>query len=144
MFYITYQIVNDVTIAEDLTMESFEKAFKNIKKFVPRYKLITWIVKIGRNHALDYRRANNKKPKFIELDYTIPEYRTPEDELISAEQTIIINKAVENLKGVFKEITTLRMDGNSYQDIAEKLDIPIGTVQGNLHRIRTKMLKDLH
>jgi len=143
LFYMIYQIVNNIIVAEDLTMEAFEKSFKDIKKFVPRYKFSTWLFKIGKNHAIDYVRVNGRKPYFVELDHTIAESVDPEKQLVSMEQVDCIEKAVRSLKGKYKEIITLRAEGSSYKEISQKMNIPMGVVSNYIHRTRKQILKDI-
>jgi RNA polymerase sigma-70 factor (ECF subfamily) len=141
IFYMIYQMVPNCVIAEDLTIETFEKAFRDIKKFVPNYKLLSWISKIGKNHTLDYIRAQNSRPKFVELDYMLQDHWSPEKQLIAKEEVSIIEKIVDDLNGTYKDIVKLRIEGNSYKEISEKLNIPIGTVEGYIHVSRKRILK---
>jgi len=141
IFYMINQMIPNYAIAEDLTMETFEKAFRDIKKFVPNYKLLSWISKIGKNHTLDYIRAQNIRPKLVELDYMLQDHWTPEKELIGKEEITIIEKIVDNLGGSYKDIVKLRIEGDSYREISEKLNVPAGTVQGYLHVGRKRILK---
>jgi RNA polymerase sigma factor (sigma-70 family) len=141
IFYMINQMIPNYAIAEDLTMETFEKAFRDIKNFVPNYKLLSWISKIGKNHTLDYIRAQNIRPKLVELDYMLQDHWTPEKEFIGKEEITIIEKIVDDLNGSYKDIVKLRIEGCSYKEISEKLNVPAGTVQGYLHVGRKRILK---
>jgi len=143
LHHMIFQIVNNSSVAEDLTMETFEKVFKDIKNFVPDYKLSTWIYQIGKNHAIDYKRVNGTKPRMVELDNMIKESLDPESQLISKEQSKRIEKAVGKLKGKYKDIVILRADGQSYQQISETLKIPINVISNYLHKSRQQILKEL-
>jgi RNA polymerase sigma-70 factor (ECF subfamily) len=147
IYYMIRQIIGDSWIAEDLTMETFERAFKDIKNFVPDYKLITWIIKIGRNRAIDYLRRESKKPKFAELDdillkYYNPEFVehwNPEKEIIDKEETEILEKIIDNVNPVYKKAMDLWLDGNSCKEISKKLSMPIGTVCPNIRKARLEI-----
>lgn len=146
IYYMIYQMVNDTYIAEDLTMETFEKAFREIKKFVPRYKLISWITKIGKNLALDYIRAQSIRPRSVNLDYMMQErYNNnynPEHEFIGKEQEQILETAISHLNGNYRKITMLRMEGKKCKDIAQELNVPINTVVGYIGVSKRKMLEE--
>lgn len=142
IFYTIYQMVNDTDLAEDLTMETFEKAFRDIKKFVPNYKLVSWITKIGKNHTLDYIRRQNVRPKHVELDYMLQDHYTPEAEYIGKEQEGILQTALTHLNGNYRKITMMRMEGKKCKDIAEELNIPINTVVGYIRVSKKKILKE--
>lgn len=144
VYFMIYGMVNNITIAEDLTMESFEKAFKNIHTFTPDYKVSTWLYRIARNHTIDHIKANVNKPKFTELDIDIHDYGyNPEQTMIMKENTLRLESAVNGLKKKYKDIYTLRDEGCSYEEIATKMNIPIGTVKARLNRVR-KQLEDKH
>lgn len=140
IFFMINQMIKDSTVAEDLTMETFEKAFKDIKKFVPNYKLISWISKIGKNKTLDYIRAKNLRPKSVELDYMLQDHYTPEHELIGKERTEIFETAITHLNGNYKKIFMMRLEGAKCKEIAEKLNVPINTVVGYIRESRKKIL----
>lgn len=141
IFHEVYEIVQDFTVAEDLTMITFEKVFRNIKKFVPNYKLSTWMVKIGRNVAIDYVRRQSIKPRSTELVNTIPNYYTPEEELIIKEREKILETAVTHLNGNYKKIMTMKIEGDKKcREIADELNVPLNTVVGYVRVGRKKIL----
>lgn len=136
-----FDMVKDHDTAEDLMMETFEKAFKNIKKFVPNYKINSWICAIAKNHTLDYIRKQAIRPRKEELTVNISDNWNPEKIVIGNEQEKILEKIVSDLKGVYKEILLLCMDGKSYKEISETLNIPIGTLAPYLSFTRKKIIK---
>lgn len=142
IFFMIYQMVNNATVAEDLTMESFEKAFKNIERFTPDYRLSTWIYRIAKNHTLDHIKSVSLRPKTVELDYMLQDSWTPEDQMIGQEQANIIQNAIEHLHGNYRKIMLMRLEGKKYKDIAKKLKVPIGTVQGYLNLSKKKILTE--
>ncbi len=143
VFYLVYNIVNDITTAEDITMITFEKAFTNIKNFVPNYKLSTWILKIGRNLAIDYTRTQSIRPRLVELDNTMPYNSNPEDELIAKEREKIFESVIKNLNENYRKILFMRIEENKKcKEIANELNIPINTVTGTIRRSRQKILME--
>lgn len=140
--YMINQMVNNYTLAEDLTMESFEKAFINIRNFTPNYKISTWIYRIAKNHTIDYLKSCNSKLVFVELDTTIKEYYTPEEEMIGKEQANIIENSINNLRGNYKKVMVLRIDGEKYEDISVKLNVPLGSVRGYIRRSKKMIIQN--
>ncbi|HOG38265.1 MAG TPA: sigma-70 family RNA polymerase sigma factor [bacterium] len=145
MYYMIYNMVNDRTLAEDLTMEVFEKCFQKIDMYTPTYRLSTWLFRIGRNHTIDYIRTQVKnKPTFVELNNTFHDGNyTPEQEMIMKEDDVRLNLAVNSLKSMYRDVFLLRCDGDSYQEISEKLGLPINTVKIRLKRGREQLEKKL-
>jgi len=142
IFSMIHNMVGDRMIAEDLTMETFEKAFKNINNFVPNYKIETWISKIGKNHAIDYLRRQSKRPTCRDIIIDITDNTNPEKDFISKEQVIIIEKIVNDLKGIYKEILMMWLDEKSYKEISTTLNIPMGTLAPYLRNIRKRIMKE--
>lgn len=143
IFYVIFKMVNNQIVAEDLTMETFEKAFAQIHKFVPNYKISTWLVRIGKNRAIDYLRMEAIRPKRVTLDFLISDPQNPENILIGTEEAAILEKIVGNMKeGTTKRCINLRMEGKSCKEICEKLDLPIGTVNPALRRARIHIKKE--
>lgn len=142
MYYMIYNMVKNETLAEDLTMEVFEKCFRKIDMYTPTYRLSTWIFRIGRNHTIDYIKSNVNRPRFTELDTAFCDHNyTPEQELIIKEDNTRFETAVDSLKSRYKDIFLLRYNGDSYQEISQKLNLPINTVKIRLKRVRAQLEK---
>lgn len=142
MYYMIYNMVKNETLAEDLTMEVFEKCFRKIDMYTPTYRLSTWLFRIGRNHTIDYIKSNVNKPRFTELDITFCDRSyNPEQELIIKEDNTRFETAINSLKSRYKDIFLLRYNGDSYQEISEKLGLPINTVKIRLKRVREQLEK---
>lgn len=155
VYYAIYIKVNNETTAEDLTMETFEKAFSKIKTYIPKYRLSTWLYTIAKNHTIDYIRAKQNTPYILSTDDVSPyeelnpfsissHYQNPEELLISSEQVELIEKAIAGLKSKYKAIIELRADGNSYEEISKKLHIPMQSVKTRIHRSKKQILKSLN
>lgn len=153
VFSIGYKHSYNKETASDLSQEIFAKVYLNLKKYKPSYRFSTWIIRIATNHCIDYLRK--KKLKTISYEHTfkdldnqysnlpIPdESYNPEVLWEDAELKDVMLQAVEQLPEKYREIIVLRhYEELSYKEIAEVLDLPIGTVMTYLHRAR-KMLKD--
>jgi len=144
IFHMINQMVRNTMLSEDLTMETFEKAFKDIKNFTPKHKLSTWIYKIGKNHTIDHIRKEGVKPKFIELDTMIKNQYTPEQEFIGKEQAQILETAITHLNEKHKKIIYMKMDGLKCVEIAKILNMPPNTVIVYMKVLRKKIMIEQH
>lgn len=145
IFFMLIKMVQNPTDAEDLTMEIFSKAYFNLSRFVPRYKFSTWLFRIATNHGLDFLRLKHHRPNnFVEYDLKqVSHSFTPEEILLYKEQTEIIWENVNKLTPPLKEMTILYLNGWKYREIAERLNLPLGTVQSYLQRSRNKIKQQL-
>lgn len=150
------KMVNNKTDAEDLAIEAFGKAFTNIHQYEPQFAFSTWLFRIASNNAIDHLRK--KKAVTVALEPTIgndksigieynsnlrSESDSPEDALIKEQNAKIMRKAVATLKPRYRTLLELRyFKEYSYAEIAEELDLPLGTVKVQLFRSR-EMLFDL-
>lgn len=141
-------------LIEDLLQEIFAKAFDNIHSFNPTYAFSTWLYRIATNHTIDYLRK--KKLKTMSLDEPIQtkdgEMRLEvaddsehTDEGIQYKQRAkIIREAIDLLPPRYKKVIQMRhMEEKSYQEIAEMLELPLGTVKAHIFRARELLYKHL-
>lgn len=146
IYYMLLKMVNNKSDAEDLTIEAFGKAFKNITQYTPNYAFSTWLFKIATNNCIDFIRK--KKANLISLDQTSEEqdnYGTPlqsdspdpEEDMIKSQRMALMRNVVEKLKPRYKTLVELRyFKEYSYEEIANELNLPIGTVKAQLFRAR--------
>ena len=147
IYFMLLKMVNNASDAEDLTIEAFGKAFKNIDQYAPNYAFSTWLFKIATNNCIDFFRK--RKLKTYSMDQTIKykddeiqqEYAdtdpTAEKEILSSEKSAMIRNAIENLPEKYRTAIMLRHhEEKSYEDIAQILDLPLGTVKAQLFRAR--------
>lgn len=152
IYYLVLKIVNNPTDAEDVTIEAFGKAFKNINQYVPRYAFSSWLFKIATNNSIDYCR----RKRLLQKDYedmngettakenlvtaTAPD---PEQQMIRDQNMQRLEQLVTTLRPQYQRLVRLRyFDELSYEEISVKLDLPMGTVKAQLFRARN-MLQDL-
>jgi RNA polymerase sigma-70 factor (ECF subfamily) len=146
IYFMLLKMVNNPSDAEDLTIEAFGKAFKNIKQYTPNYAFSTWLFKIATNNCIDFIRK--KKLNNISIDQsshnedsmpmTIPsDGLDPEENLISQQKVILLRSVVAKLKPRYRKLIELRYFYEfSYEEISEELELPIGTVKAQLFRAR--------
>lgn len=151
---VIYRMVRNKQDAEDLTQEAFIKAYNSINSFNEEYAFSTWLFKIATNNCIDYFRK--RKLKTQSMDQTVrykddeirQEYpdteRTADNELLASEKTRLIKKAIDNLPEKYKTAIILRhTDEKSYEEIAEILDLPLGTIKARIFRAREMLKKSL-
>lgn len=128
----------------DLSQEIFFKVYKNLKKFREESSVKTWVMKIAINHVKDYFRKNGKQISDLEFgdeqDDEIPEIVV--DDHLVMEDKVLIERALSKLKDWEREILLLYyVEGFRYEEIAEILEIPIGTVKSRLNSAKKSLKK---
>jgi len=147
-----HRMVNDREKAMDLTQETFLRAWKGIGAFHGDSSFFTWLYRIARNVIISRSRYDAARPKLnVSLDShedgeprAAPEPveagSSPEDSIVQAEQRRLVLEAIAAMPPDFKEVLVLRdMQDESYETIADLLDIPVGTVRSRLHRARLEL-----
>jgi RNA polymerase sigma factor (sigma-70 family) len=139
IYYMLLKMVNNSSDAEDLTIEAFGKAFKNITQYAPNYAFSTWLFKIATNNCIDFIRK--KKTSHVSLDHGNEEHekatKDPEESLINEQKIHLMRSLVSKLKPRYRKLIELRYFSElSYEEIAEELELPIGTVKAQLFRAR--------
>ena len=146
IYYMLLKMVNNASDAEDLTIEAFGKAFKNLNQYAPNYAFSTWLFKIATNNCIDFIRK--KKANHISLNHNSEEHEKttheiqasvpdPEESLINQQKATLMRSVVTKLKPRYRKLIELRYFNEfSYEEIAEELELPIGTVKAQLFRAR--------
>jgi RNA polymerase sigma factor (sigma-70 family) len=149
IFFMLLKMVNNRDDADDLTIEAFGKAFHRLKQYQPNYAFSTWLFKIASNNCIDFLRREKKK-RMISLDNTMSgddgdemtfdvkdTENDPEEEFVKSQKVELMREVVDRLKPRYKELVELRYFKElSYEEIAEQLDLPLGTVKAQLFRAR--------
>ena len=154
LYFHILKLVRDKEIIEDLLQEIFLKAFDNISSFNPDYAFSTWLYRITTNHSIDYLRK--KKLKTLSLDEPIQtkdgvmsieveDLSSSTDDLVMKKQrSLILKEALDSLPEKYRDIIRMRhIDELSYQEIAELLELPLGTVKAHIFRARELLYKYL-
>jgi RNA polymerase sigma factor (sigma-70 family) len=150
IFFMLLKMVNNKTDAEDLAIEAFGKAFTNIHQYEPQFAFSTWLFRIASNNAIDHLRkkravtvplepvVGNDKSIGIEYNYNLrTDADSPDEAFIKEQNAKLLRKAVATLKPRYRTLLELRyFKEYSYSEIAEELDLPLGTVKVQLFRAR--------
>jgi RNA polymerase sigma-70 factor (ECF subfamily) len=150
IYFLLLKMVNNKSDAEDLTIEAFGKAFKNIHQYTPNFAFSTWLFKIATNNCIDFIRK--KKANLVSIDQSAEDVEgtfnsptanlqsnnpDPEENLIKEQNIKLIQEVVAKLKPRYRHLIELRYFREySYEEIAEELKLPIGTVKAQLFRAR--------
>jgi len=154
VYNLVYRMVRDVQEAEDLTQEAFIKAFNSLALFNEEYAFSTWLYKIATNNCIDFFRKRKlqtyslDKPiqyKDSEIQHEIPDPDlNPEKSILARERSSMIQEAIETLPEKYYTAIVLRHnDEKSYEEIAEILELPLGTVKARIFRAREMLNKVL-
>ena len=129
--------------ASDITQDVFFKIYNNIDKFVENKSFTSWILRITKNHCIDYWRKNKKHLNRSEMnENTAFEHQTPEDFSTREFDILRLRKNLLVLEPELRLILIMRdIQDFSYNEISENLAIPIGTVKSRISRARTKLAK---
>jgi RNA polymerase sigma-70 factor (ECF subfamily) len=140
---VIYRMCGDAQIAEDAAQETFIQAWLHLSSYRPQTSLRSWLYRIAVNAATDMLRKEKRiLPNALE-DMQLQDPRLGPEALFSQEERIaLIQKAVLSLPDACRAVLVLReYEGMSYHEIADALDIPVGTVMSRLNYAR-KLLKD--
>ena len=135
------QRLTSATDADDLLQETFIKVYINLHRYSDRYTFGQWVYTIARNTHIDYER---RKQEDLPIDerFTAPWASTPspEEKLISSQQHTQIEQYMNSLPEKYRTLFKMRfLEDYSYDEIAEKLQLPMGTVKTRIHRARERM-----
>lgn len=153
IFHMMFKMVNNREDADDLTLEAFGKAFSKLDTYAPRYAFSTWLFKIAMNNGIDFIRK--KRLTLLSIDDPIEhdavqDYANniqawvldPEEEFIRKQRLILMRHLLTRLSGKYRLMIEMRyFEDMSYEEIAGRLDIPLGTVKAQLFRAKENLYK---
>ncbi len=156
VFSLIYRMVRDRSLAEDLAQETFIRAFNAIGSYNVSFKFSNWIFKIANNHTIDHLRRR----KLDTVSIHGSPHATTQDEINQSRLVVEsgdenplelmvhrelggqIESAIGDLREEYRTVILLRhVEGYAYEEIAEIMELPLGTVKTYLHRARNE-LKD--
>ena len=146
--------VRDASEVQDVTQEAFIKAYRALPRFRGDSAFYTWIYRIAINTAKNHLMSKSRRPPGSDVDIEDAEYyesatalkdiETPENQLFGEELKTVVNKAISQLPEDLRTAVTLReFDGLSYEEIADIMDCPVGTVRSRIFRAREAIDKQL-
>lgn len=154
LYFHTLKMIKDKEQVNDLVQETFVKAFDNLNTYSTNYAFSTWLYRIATNHTIDYLRK--KKLKTLSIDEPVKtrdgdmqmqlEDETAETDrnIIRKQRQHIVQDAIEGLPRKYRKVIEMRhMEEKSYQEIADVLDLPLGTVKAHIFRARELLYKAL-
>lgn len=140
---VVYRMCGDSELAEDAAQEAFIRAWKNIHRYQPRSPFRNWVYRIATNAALDVLRRQRESVDIDDLPLK-SDRPTPEKAAETQERAVFIKEAILALPEASRSVIILReYEGFSYREIAEALDIPIGTVMSRLNYARKQLRQSL-
>jgi RNA polymerase sigma factor (sigma-70 family) len=147
IYFMALKMVNNKEDANDLTVETFAKAFEKLDKYQPEFAFSTWLFRVATNNCIDFIRKKklnttsinsmvddegDERPLQIKSDTL-----NPEEVSMKKEQTQKLKLLIDSLPSRYRNLIVLRyFDELSYEEIAEQLDLPLGTVKAQLFRAR--------
>ncbi|MDO4216962.1 MAG: sigma-70 family RNA polymerase sigma factor [Bacteroidales bacterium] len=151
LYMMLFKMTSDATAAEDLTIEAFGKAFHQLKNYTPNHAFSTWLFAIASNNCIDYLRRKRKEQTYYIDDVIAPSYdesqpvsrelnipseaNNPEEDMVRQQRIQVMREVIKQLKPMYRYIVELRyFEELSYEEIAAKMNMPIGSVKSKLHR----------
>lgn len=153
LYMMLLKMTNSPVDADDLTVETFGKAFNQLDMYSPTNAFSTWLFSIGANNCIDFIRKKRVSTISINdlsrisddevYEFPLPSNTpNPEEEYISAQRKEILRKVVGKLKPHYRDLIQYRYyDELSYEEIAQKTALPMGTVKIRLMRAKQQLLR---
>ena len=151
VYHMILKMVRNVDDAEDLTIEAFAKAFKNLHKFKKDFTFSTWLFRIATNNTIDFIRKKKLETYSLNTSFSDDSGEsvnidvedrnlTPDEETIKTQKIELVRMFVDKLPAKYQRLVRLRyFDEFSYEEIAQEIEAPLGTVKAQLHRARELM-----
>ena len=150
VFNVAYKFVGKHDEAEDLTQDIFPKIFKSLDTFDRRANFQTWLISVSRNLCIDHYRSVRKERETIDRDVDANELTpasheaSPMAALEQRDRVGLLRQALAALPDTLRTAVVMRdLQELSYQEIAEKLRLPEGTVKSRINRGRTELARQI-
>ncbi len=148
------RFVFDVDEVQDVTQEAFIKAYRALGNFRGESQFYTWLYRIAINSAKNYLVSRNRRPPGVDVDLSdaihyegeskLKDIATPEASMMSDELMKVVNQTIKTLPEDLRAALTLReYDGLSYEEIADVMSCPVGTVRSRIFRAREAIDKEI-
>lgn len=151
IFLETYSRVKNEEVARDLAIEALTKAFMQLHTYEPKFAFSTWLKRVTVNHTIDYLRKKQLRTTSIDevikgedgdmhIQIEAESTLTPAEEMERKERHALVRDAVGKLKDAYRSLIELRYFSElTYEEIAQHLEIPLGTVKARLHRAKSML-----
>jgi RNA polymerase sigma-70 factor (ECF subfamily) len=154
IYRLIVKIVRNQEEAQDLVQETFMKAFGSLSSYKCQYRFTTWLYKIAANSCIDFLRKRKLvsvsldqplETKDGEVTVELADWTyNPEADLTSRQKSLSIDAAIDSLPKKYREVITFRhKQDKSYEEIAQILGVPVGTVKARIFRARELLKKKL-
>ncbi len=151
IYYTLLKMVYSKKEADELTSEVFGKAYQNLASYSEEYAFSTWLFTIASNRGIDFLRRKKKNMVAIDEDQkgdyetvvlATDSYSHPDEILIKQQKAGELRALVDELKPFWQQLIDMRYYKElSYEEIADQLDMPMGTIKSQLHRAKQKLIK---
>jgi len=148
VYHMILKMVRNVDDAEDLTIEAFAKAFRNLDRFKKDYTFSTWLFRIATNNSIDFIRKKRLETMSLDTSFQdesgenisidLPDKNLdPQEKAIKSQKKELVQMFVTKLPAKYQRLVRLRYFNElSYEEIARELEAPLGTIKAQLHRAR--------
>ncbi len=145
LYFTMLKMTGDPHDADDLTIEAFGKAFKHLSQYTSEYAFSTWLFKIATNNCIDFMRKKSKGNFTVNTGVdeddmsaqVVTMNLNPEEQIINQQKIQLMRQVVQRLKPHYKKLIDMRyFKEYSYEEIAQELNLPLGTVKAQLFRSR--------
>ena len=140
---LTYRMCGDLRLAEDAAQEAFVRVWQNLNSYKPQYAFRSWLYRIAANAALDALRRERPTTDIDSLSLA-DSSAGPEQSAEDSERAAQVRRAIAQLSEPLRVVLVLReYQDLTYQEIADALDIPVGTVMSRLNSARAQLRREL-
>ncbi len=148
IYFMMLKMVKNPDDADDLTIEAFGKAFSRLEQYSPSFAFSTWLFKIASNNSIDFIRKKRIQVTSIDAGYMTDDGErmhvdaksltlNPEETIMQGQRVTHMRLLVSKLKPKYRELVEKRyFEEMSYEEIAEEMNLPLGTVKAQLFRAR--------
>lgn len=148
LYFMLLKLTRNTCDAEDLAIQTFGKAFRNLQSYSPQFAFSTWLFKIGTNNYIDFMRCKkataipilsekSDSETGISSEELAGDNQSPEEQMIKNQKIMMVRSITQQLKPHYRKLIELRyFQEYSYDEISEEMDLPVGTVKAQLFRSR--------
>ena len=147
VFHIAYKFTGKHDEAEDLTQEIFLKVFRSLDKFNRDADFSTWLSSVARNYCIDHYRASKREKEvvvedLVAFDLAPSSFGNPYRALEDQDRRSLLRRGLDQLPEKLRQAVVLRdLQGLSYQEMADQLSLPEGTVKSRINRGREELMR---